>query len=77
MTLTDLEKKYYLCQLLTKKEYGALAKYWGSKLAELRVAIIQRYAFLKEQNICIDCFKDTPVLAALIQDKNIEKVQSL
>jgi hypothetical protein len=28
---------------------------------------------MNEQNICIDCFKDTPVLATLIQDNPKEK----
>lgn len=75
MTLTDLEKKYYLCQPLTKKEWEALAKYWGSQLAELRAAIIQRYAILKEQNLCIDCFKDSPALATLVIQNNPKQEQ--
>jgi hypothetical protein len=71
--LTELEKKYYLCQPLTKKEWQELAKYWGSELATLRAAIKQRYDILKEQNICVDCFKDVPQFAALL---DIVKEQS-
>ena len=76
MTLTELEKKYYLCQPLTKKEWQALAMHWGSALADLRAAIIQRYKILKEQKICVDCFKDVPQLAALldiVKEKQGEK----
>lgn len=73
MTLTDLEKKYYLCQPLTKREWENLAKYWGMQLAELRCAIKQRYAVLKEQNICVDCFKDVPALASLVTEEKVKE----
>jgi hypothetical protein len=66
MTLTELEKKYYLCQPLTKKEWQALAQYWCSQLIDLQVAIKQCYALLKEQKICVDCFKDVPQFSALL-----------
>jgi hypothetical protein len=66
MTLTELEKKYYLCEPLTKKEWQELARYWGSQLENLRVAIVQRYALLKEQKICVDCFKDVPQFSVLL-----------
>lgn len=64
MKLTDLEKKYYLCQPLTKKEWQSLAMYWGSQLAELRTAIKQRYAI-----------KDSPVLATCVIQDNPKESQ--
>jgi hypothetical protein len=73
VTLSDLEKKYYLCQPLTKKEWQELAIYWGQKLKTLEGVIKQRYAILKEQNICVDCFKDVPALSSLVTEKIGEK----
>jgi hypothetical protein len=45
-------------------------------LEDLRTAIKQRYAILKEQKICIDCFKDVPLLASLCVDSTKVKNMS-
>lgn len=50
---------------LTKNDYASLAAYYSFELTVLREAIRRRYAILKEQNICTDCFKDVPELASL------------
>jgi len=46
------------------------------RIENLEDAIKQRYAILKEQNICVDCFKDVPQLASLCIDSTKKEIPS-